>query len=207
MERSVISAFAIKYAGKRVKVIDPDALPRSGMNVGIIVGFDRSSIIIEFEDKKTFNMCWELENRVNHGITLVVDRNNSTRVWAVDLKYIELINDKPVVIYPHICKICKSPARITSNFIICSNVKCKSRLSLKVLTKSVKKIGQHIKCPTCKKYACELYSDVVLHMFKAVCKNKHRWTHLVKDNDVFIRPSNIGGPLIYNYESRRWAEF
>jgi hypothetical protein len=92
---------------------------------------------------------------------------------------------KPVVAYPHICKVCKSPARKIGKKTLCSNDKCKSWKAVRQEAAIIAKLHKDpninndgfVICHECKSFArtCITKSAITPFFYINKCMNGHRW--------------------------------
>lgn len=89
---------------------------------------------------------------------------------------------KPFSLYTNKCKLCSSPARNNKATTLCSNVKCKSWLKIRVMAGKLKPKTKYryTVCHICGEIANE-GSKVDYNKIEARCNNGHRW----EVNDAF----------------------
>lgn len=150
--------FAEKYVGRRVRIINTNDVPdftHIPTPIGIITQYTGIRVIVDLQ---------ETHPGINH--------------WMVFLRHIELLDEKVINPYPHICKACKSPARKNSDVALCSNVKCKSSNKKKYFIPYVKVVDKYIKCAICDEFAytcrdrARAGNDIY---YSFSCFNKHNW--------------------------------
>jgi hypothetical protein len=154
MGNDEVVAFAKKYAGKRVKHDNDNGTIFIGRIVGYYDdGLDAGALLIDYPDdaEKQNDSCWSIEN--NSCAHLIIEGVKAVR--AIEIERVSLIKEEVAIVarpYPHICKACKSPARINKSATICSNSKCSSRKKYlgplnKQAARMLPKVNRSIKCP------------------------------------------------------------
>lgn len=218
--------FAIKNAGKRVVISSIYAyVPRVRIKHKVlyarIIGFspdDDNTITLEFEEDLERGYCWSyLYANMKNGpkgkriaqtrLVVPLEKGNDILCWNTTLDDIELCeNPKPIVPYPNICKLCKSPARKCHNLVLCSNTKCKSTGKIPYFIKNKGTYTKAIRCPTCKEKVCrnsvKINSQEVREL---ICINGHIWNYTPQNNDVlYLKSKNGINRRIWLESNLRW---
>jgi hypothetical protein len=194
-----LSAYGLKEAitsrprGRAVGVADDEP-------IGIIVGWKAgrlgivgSSKVVVYHDKYGRDHGLEVyTDRMYNPVTAnAPDRRKG--IYLLSVNYIEQFQtEKPVLTYPHHCRVCGQPARRGANIVVCSNKHCKSRKALLAAIGPIPKFyitdkEGFILCPTCQIQDKIQYKE---HDFASdshghrniVCRKKqHAFTHIWKE--------------------------
>lgn len=178
----LVKDFAIKYVGAKVKIAGNHCPIRSPLiaNFARVVGYTKNFVVVEYLEDKMRRKSFPVDAYDN--IHFVIDEELSNlRCWEVSLKNLELCESfKPVVPYPNICKVCKSPARKTCSVVLCSNNNCKSKLKVLSLTKMPK--FNYVLCAICKDPA-QSALRITTRKYKMRCSQRHPWLYSIKEGD------------------------
>lgn len=108
--------------------------------------------------------------------------------YLINHNYLEIEKSKPVKTFPHICKLCSSPAKNIGKFTLCSNVYCKSKRTLLkgigpfpkvVKPKSNVDSENYVICSECSSRVGmvnrEFHGKTLAEssLFASMCRNKH----------------------------------
>jgi hypothetical protein len=188
---SKVAEFATLNAGKSVHILNytNKAIIEATARV---LGYNRdldSYLLVDFPDmpEKQKN-CWAISSSGITTITLTIEEPVKS-AYSVDLRRVRLVVEcKP---YPHMCRICKAPARRNKDATICSNVSCKSQ------RKYVKSIRPQHKEQPGKIVKCSKCGTAAMHMviakrtsydnnYTIECSRKHTFDCSVRVADILF---------------------
>lgn len=177
--------FAIKYAGRRVRVNsgEDNFVPNYDVKEAIVVGYfvansNCSYLTVMAEEIAGWNkngsssiyQFWvrDVDTLAHSCYNIPLNENSDILINE------PIISIKP---YPHTCSHCSSPARKCKSMVLCSNVKCKSRRNVrKLIGKVSKPTYRLIMCPKCSTEAigCNRIDKLTeIGIFN--CLNGHKW--------------------------------
>jgi hypothetical protein len=171
--------FATKYANRQIRTYDKWLGKEiTGRIVGYADVYGASFVIIERDD----GGGWSATEDRSRGIwTAPLYPNKGYRHYTIN--ELELIEElKPVKPYPHICKVCSSPARKCESITLCSNLHCRSRkkVSKKYKTEPIihgssPDYPLKVKCPICKCNVNQVNAYLPTHNYPAAYCKEHKW--------------------------------
>ena len=183
--------FAEKYAGRKVRLTassDDIRIGTANKNtpIGIVVGYNLldyyNHILCQALSPATGDFKGHPPSSTFKWSSTLDTNYETTGIFSVNVEDIELVIPiKPVIAYPHKCKICHSPARKCVKATLCSNLKCKSRRKIKKLYAQCR----YVKCPKCDSFADDASSTNGKNYHRARCLRGHLFDHIWQKNECF----------------------
>ncbi len=202
--------YAIKYAGRKVQIFGTLDVPRYKENrepFARVIGYYTNPVmhpgwvVIDFVEASDNAKAWDLSERPGQ-ITLVV--KDADKGWRVPIENVKLYDERPIVAYPHKCKLCKAPARKN---VLCSNMHCKSRSGYlrEVKSKIITPADKFIRCPKCNSVADSAsggFDDINHHAF--TCPEGHRWQCKASIGDMVDCQPRLDQPSKFKWDGKVW---
>jgi hypothetical protein len=188
--------FAIKYAGHEVCWTEAYTKNKTKKDewhysrvVGRVFGYFNNFVAYELCDDlaKILNVADDTYHRQWLSRHITYSTNERLKWLFADVSaFKEAIVNKPINPYPHKCKVCHRPARKCSGFILCSNVKCKSRRKIPVFKSFTEYNSKDnpisVLCPVCNRLAMNLFRNTNYVISSLSCRNCSRQPYTFKIN-------------------------
>lgn len=175
-------------------------------------GYPRETTLLSFSNSDSVNV---FKSRMNGGYerngwitpNFYSDIQKHDEAWQVSLSAIDIISLPPTKNrnpYTDQCSLCKSPARIRKDFMLCSNDRCKTRKALRSLPRYKKPVYERLDnegfviCMECGERP-KIMSGLGRNIFRSKCPNQHIW-QLEWQNGY----KRVYEGLIYTWRNGSW---
>lgn len=211
--------FATTNAGRNIKINVRAASPgRANWPIGRVIGYivhpDDFQIVLEMRDVADRHLSQPIEN-IRGFVRTYVNEFHPEMGWIVNKDNVRFLRKKqaapkPISPYPHSCLKCNSPARNCGEFILCSNVKCKTRGKVRRFFSATNpRKDNWISCPTCGGFGIRGSGDFDRagnQIFNASCLKGHNWTTKLKSG-LLLRTSLAGTTSDRMWDGDKWVHY